>query len=143
MSSDAKPSLSETDRKQIKTRSICREMLELILITVCSTNTHHLEAEVCEEAGIIQKSLSLDENSQCPPIFFNRFQGAFEDFMGELDLYDNDVTEYNPEWTARDNAQGLHMFIDVYLGRHRYTEEAPGSYSTSYLLFSPSSKYYL
>lgn len=140
MSSTPTASLSDADRKQIKTRSTCREMLGLILDTVCSTNTNHLEPRVCEEAGIIQQNLSLDAKSNCLPIFFNRYQGAFEDYMGELDLYDNEITRYDPEGTPRDNAQGLHLFLDVYIGRHQHTEEAPGSYLTSYGSFSRSAE---
>lgn len=125
-------SLSDTERKQIKTRNICRDKLEVILDTVCNANTDHLDPRVCETAGILQKNLSLDGESSCMPNFFNRYRGTFDDDLEDLSD-DDEISAYIPEREARRNARGLHMVVDEHISRHCYNEAAMGSYLTSWV----------
>lgn len=83
-----KPTLSDAEHRLVKTRTLCHRMLQNTLEVILEAQTNHIEDNVCTSAGIVRQPLSLDEESECRPIFFKQYKGAL------LDLTDPD----DPVW---------------------------------------------
>lgn len=121
-----KPALSQDEHKLVKMRSVCRRMLQNTLETILEAQTNHLEDSLCESAGIDRQLLSLDEKSECRPIFFKRYEGVLLD----LTEPDDPVWKYNPESDTRRNSNCIHEAVDTYISQHE-PDGVPGSYFCS------------
>lgn len=121
-----KPALSQAEHRLVKMRGFCRRILQNILEPILEAQTNHIEDSLCESAGIVRQSLSLDEESEDRPIFFRRYEGVL------LDLSEPDDTtwKYNPESDTCGNAYCLREAVDAYISQHE-PDGVPGSYSCS------------
>lgn len=111
------------EKEKMRQNSFSR--LQEIRKSIREPNTAHLSHILCEKAGIIQgEPLSLDEASNCRPIFFNLYKDELDD------LTEPGYTrhERNEEGDEADHARGLSLFLESYVNLHAPKEDTDSDY---------------
>lgn len=121
-------SLSDSDRQQIRTRNRYRRALAHIDAIICAENAHHIEPEVCKAANIRREPLSIDQNSDCMPLFFRPFEGELETPEPEEDYqYHYEPNPYEPETDTFCNVHNARGNVSNSL-RNRWTLDSVSSF---------------
>lgn len=118
----------EALRKQIAVRNSYRRALRVIYETIQEAEVEHLEPELCEETNITRHTLSLDDKSDHLPVFFDRYEGTFDD---PKDPKDPPPWKYVPNEIRSWESLSLSRFFQRHTDHH-WPEQAPGSWASGY-----------
>lgn len=116
----------EALREQIALRNSYRRVLRVIYETIQEAKVEHLEPELCEEANITRRMLSLDDKSDHRPVFFDRYKGTFDD---PKDPKDPPPWKYVPDEDRSRESLCLSWFFQHHTNHH-WPEQAPGSWES-------------
>lgn len=129
---------SEAELNQIMLRRNYRRVLRATMEAIDIPKTHYIEPELCEKANIVQQPLSLDEESDYQPFFFDECQGNIMSYSeaGKDDPREHPPLEYDPDSTAAWNVLGLMANIELSWLDRNPLNETGGCVTVSYVPYS-------
>ncbi|KAI9041454.1 uncharacterized protein KD926_006850 [Aspergillus affinis] len=111
--------------EKLEVRNRYRRTLLRIREQICDLLTYPTEHEDCKKAHIHQYTLALDKKDDDRPRFFTPYRGGHSSYVDEK--LPESFAKFNPGRENHLNVQGLHLFMESYLGSMR-THEPRGIY---------------
>ncbi|KAE8335339.1 hypothetical protein BDV24DRAFT_171433 [Aspergillus arachidicola] len=109
---------AEVDEKTLEVRTNYRSVLWTIMHTLCDLETENIDPHDAEKAGIQQRFMSLESNSD-KPYFFIPYRDEYDEEK------EDDYPTYEPDMEDRFNIQGLHFYMNSCFGAYPKDDNKP------------------